>query len=162
QHRALATLAHALYETDELRLNDLRLVRQCTLEPGFSWDDIERRAGQDGSRESFHAIAALMAPLQRALLGASCCPVDLTGRRMATVTRAMWIGEPLRALERAHGTPRMPWRLPKIYSKAHFVARLMTQPERAPEQRVPDLLWTGWNLIANRWHLRSCPGAVVA
>lgn len=161
---ALATLAHALYETDQVRLMDLRVLRLCTASQGFAWDAVERRAVDAGWGFGFHAIVSLASALEEQLAGTSCVPADLRRRATAAVERSAWAGGPLASAREAarRGTPDLPWRLPKSWSKAHYIARLMTQPTRSPEERLEDLVATVWNLAANRWGLRARPGSIIA
>jgi thymidylate kinase len=161
---AMATLAHSLYETDQVRLNDLRLLRLCAAEAGFSWDEVEGRAGAAGWRAGLHAIVLLAAFLEESLAGTSCVPAPLVARARETVSRSGWMGSAQAAARRAarEGTPPMPWRFSRAWSKAHYVARLLTQPARAPEERLQDLAATAWNLAANRWGLRCRPASLIA
>jgi len=135
----LATLAHALYETDQIRLADLRIVRRCAARSGFDWEAVLERAAGRGWEAGLGSILTIVASLERALYGGSMIPA--------------------RILEAAR---RLPLPLSRVHSKRQFLIKLARQPTRAPDERIADVLATVWELAANRLKLRCRPAVLIS
>ncbi len=161
----LITLAHALYETDQLRLADLRAVRLCAGEPAFDWEAVFARAKERCWETGFCAMLVLASAIEMSLYGASRVPPDILTRARAALDGSWWAGRYIHAAG-ARLIKRPPERLPfpivKAYAKLHYLARLMNEAGRSPAGRFTDVGATVCNLAANRLRLRCRPAAVVS
>ncbi|HEY3175149.1 MAG TPA: nucleotidyltransferase family protein [Candidatus Polarisedimenticolia bacterium] len=162
----LTTLAHSLYETDEVRLSDLRAVRQSVTTPGFDWERILSRVRRNGWTRGFFSILRIAAALETALWGASAVPSELLqGPARAELAGTRWARRHVERTEDAVGRgplAGLPHRIPKRYTKLHYLMRLIASPDRAGDERLADLFATAWNLLANRLRLRCRPAAIVS
>ncbi|HKY32794.1 MAG TPA: nucleotidyltransferase family protein [Candidatus Polarisedimenticolia bacterium] len=160
---ALITLAHSLYETDQVRLSDLRNLRLCAAAQGFDWEEAEAKAVQGAWGIGFHSILLIASAVERSLYGHASAPQALLARAAAEVDRRRWARGRVRrvASEAARGPVALPYPVSRVYSKVHYLVRLATEPSRSPDERAVDVAATAWNLAANRWGLRCRPAAVI-
>ncbi len=163
--RVIATLAHSLYETDEIRLNDLRTVRHAAGSPAFDWEMVLTRVRERGWTDGFRSILVLFAALEARVFGDTRVPRALQDRARDALRGGRWDGRWVtRRAERIarDQDPVLPHGIPKLYSKMHYFERLGRDPARGPEDRLADMGATVWNLVANRLRLRCRPAAVVS
>jgi len=163
--RVVTTLAHALYETDQVRLADLRTLRLAVADPAFSWEAARARVAERGWEDGFFAIITIVAAVEVCILGSSCIPDALRATAFARMEESAWAGRYARRLAATIGRaapPSLPLRLSKINSKVHYVERLMRQRDRAPDERLADVVAAGWNLLEGRLKLRCRPAVVVS
>ena len=161
----MTSLAHALYETDELRLSDMRGLRLFAGTNGFDWDAIRERVEATGWNVGFSAALRLAVALEKTLYGDTVVPVDQRERARHVLSGAAWARRYVNRVEaRLDASPpeRLPYPLSKVYSKMHTINRIATEPSRTPDERVVDLLATGWNLVANRLRLRCRPAVILS
>ena len=163
--RLVTTLAHALYETDQVRLSDLRTLRLAVADPAFSWEAARARVAERGWEDGFFAIITIVAAVEARILGSSCIPDALRATAFARMEESAWAGRYARRLAATIGRtapPSLPLRLSKVNSKVHYVERLMRQSDRAPDERLADVVAAGWNLLEGRLKLRCRPAVVVS
>ncbi|MFQ5700994.1 MAG: nucleotidyltransferase family protein [Acidobacteriota bacterium] len=165
EDRIIALLAHCLYETDQIRLADLRTLRGCLRDADFAWERVLERVKQRGWWLGFCSILTITAALERSLYGSSCVPPTYLEMAGDTVARCAWAGWYVRRKVRALSTgppASLPLPLSKVHSKAHFVERLARETTRTPDERLVDILATIGNLAANRLHLRCRPAVLIS
>lgn len=160
----LITLAHSLYETDQIRIADLRALRLCGAEPSFDWSAASGRVRDRGWSIGFFSILLMMAAVERSLYSGSRVPAEILEQGTRAVAGARWArGQVHKVIASLEGAPPrlMPLPISKIYSKVHYLARLLGEARRSPDERLVDVLATVWNLLSNRLHLRCRPAPVI-
>ncbi len=161
----LTTLAHALYETDQIRLADLRIVRHCVSGAGFDWDVVLGRAASQGWSEGLGSIITIVASAEKALYGGSSMPAAILDGARRAVTSSRWVGTyPLRMSRHLAGAPpaTLPLPLSRVHSKRQFLIKLAGQPSRSPDERIADVLATVRELAANRIKARCRPAVLIS
>lgn len=161
----LTTLAHSLYETDQIRLADLRAIRGASADPDLDWKVALARVRERGWSVGFSSILLIVESLERTLYGASQLPAEIVRGARECVDGAFWARRYVRrAVARlgAAEAPETPLPISKVYSKIHYTARLLTESSRSPDERVVNLIATVSALAANRLRLRCRPAAVVS
>jgi len=164
EDRVVIALAHSLYETDQLRMSDLRTIRLAVASEGFDWEGVAEAVETRWSA-GFAAILTIASGLERALSGRSCVPEERLDSARRVLARARWAGRHVeRVLARMAAEPPgdMPFGLSKTYSKMHTIARIVKERSRGPEERAADVIATGWNLLANRLRMRCRPAAIIS
>jgi len=161
----LTTLAHWFYEDKRLTLQDVVKSAHC-LRQGVDWDEMYRIATWRGWRDGLNASLLLHSRQEHALYGQTLVP--------ASILEEAWRGIPDWArmwLERLAATaprPRsgeaeagMPLRIPFLFSKAFFYAKLIRDPSRSTAQKAKDLVvHTGYGTKL-RLHIHSQPAMLV-
>ena len=154
-----ATLAHTILETDEVRLNDLRMARWC-LGRGASVDAL-----LDQAREGRWLAAAASA---LAIYDAACrlaAGEPLLGSEDDRRVREIMARSPLerlllgRAVRAFPAAP--PFLLPRLHSKVRLARLILGDDRRDFDRRFFDLAASGWNLLANRARVRCRPASLI-
>ena len=161
----LITLAHSLYETDQIRLADLRVLRLCAALPGFDWAQVEERAAVARWSRGLASILTLAVALERSVYGSTKVPDAVVASARSLVDERRWtrahVSGVIARLDGAREAP-MPFPLSKLWSKAHAGAVMLRAPGRAAGERLEDLVSTAWSLLANRLRLRCRPPILVS
>ena len=157
----IITIAHALYETDQIRLSDLRAIRMAVSNPAFDAASVLARVARRGWLTGFNAMIAIVEALERALYGESLLPPSLRTAGPARPPARSFAARSVAALA-SKGAHRLPFPMPKRFTKGHYLRYLLTNPDRSGDERIADLIATATNLSANRLHLRCRPAVIVS
>jgi thymidylate kinase len=160
----LITLAHSLYETDQIRLSDLRALRLAAGDPGFDWSVAIERARRHGWTTGFFSILTIAADLEQVVFGATRVPAGIRRQAGQALEGSMWARLYVARMKRACGPdlPDLPYPLSRTWSKIHAAALMMAAPDRSPDERLMDLVSTAENLLATRMKLRCRPPVLVS
>lgn len=160
----LITLAHCLYETDRIRISDMRAVRKACSSPGLDWDSVSRAAEARGWSTGFRSALLIFAAFERALYTDPRIPSEIIVRSRVALGATRWARAPVARMESAleKGPVPAPLAISKVYSKMHTIERLLGEAERSPDARLADVCAMLWNLAANRLGLRCRPAVVIA
>ena len=161
----LITLAHSLYETDQVRLSDLRILKAATRGPELDWRCLIDRAHAMGWSRGLATMLGIVAAVERSVYGVSVVPADVLRQAEATAGPAWWPRVHTRATLRRipdDAPAPLPFPLSRLWSKAHAASVMIHSRDRARLRRLADLGSTAWNLLANRWRLRTRPAVLVS
>lgn len=160
----LVTLAHSLYETDQIRLSDLRALRVCTADAALDWPRVTQRVERQGWLVGFSSILMVISSLEKHIFGATTVPERVRDEAGATLEGSRWARVYVdRMMRRAEdGDPPLPYLLSRVWSKVHAVLLMMSRSGRSTGERLADLLSTAWNLFTNRLKLRCRPPVLVS
>lgn len=150
--------AHALYENKGVRLVDLARAGYALRQPDFEWGRVFATAERTGWLDGLAGMLWLWDALVRALSGRSPLPSEVmeAARQMAP---AAFVD----ALDRQlHGPVSFPFPIPFKMSKRLFLAKMWRSPDRAPRQRLKDIVVHVVYGTRRRMGIRSQPGAVYA
>lgn len=163
----LTVLAHALFETDQIRLSDLRSIRMASSGPGIRWDEVERRADRHGWLTGFSAIAIIAAAVERRLMGETTLPRAVEsgcrerlarcplGRRYASRVERRLADEAVEAIG-------APFAISRAHSKAQAWMAILRREDLRPGEPIAEIFAIAWNLLANRFGLRCRPAAILS
>jgi thymidylate kinase len=159
----MITLAHCLYETDRIRMSDMRAVRQACSSPSFDWDTVFRAVDERGWTTGFRASLLLFAAFERALHDDPRIPSEIVTSSRITLGKKRWARGHVRRVESAleRGSVSSPLPISRAYSKMHTLARLLGEAERSPDMRLADVIAMAWNLVANRLKVRCRPAIII-
>ena len=153
-----ATIAHTIFETDQIRLSDLRIARRSLIRGARVEDLIEEAARgrwlaaaasglllYDGAAEA--GGVTLLAPEERRLAEEA-------------LERYPWAA---RASKRILGSagPCYPFVLPRWFSKEHLVRLVLADDRRDGQRKVFDLGASAWNLVSARLRIRCRPACLI-
>lgn len=155
----VVTVAHTVFETDQVRLGDLLIVARA-LTAGATPGGLLDRA----ERGSWPAAAAaglrLFDEVARRAGGRDL--LDRQGREIVDRTLAA-SGWAMRRVESILSKPLadLPLVLPRRFSKEILLRHLVGRPGKDPGERVADVAATAWNLLATRLRIRQRPAGLV-
>ncbi len=155
----VATVAHTILETDEVRLSDL-LTTRFSLDRGASVARFLR-----GARDARWLPGAASGLLIYDAIFETATGEPLLGSADRDLARAGLDEHPWarrlhgRVLRR--GCTALPFRLPRHFAKLHLLRLILRDDRRDPERRFLDLAASGWNLLANRLRLRTRPASLI-
>ena len=160
----LITLAHSLYETDQIRLSDLRALRLAASSAGFDWSRAIDRARRRGWETGFFSILSIVAELENLVYGTTKVPAEVRRQADQALQRSMWSRAYVERMKPGHAgvVPDLPYPLSKPWSKLQAAMLMLKAPGRSPDERVMDLISTAGNLLATRMKLRCRPPVLVS
>jgi thymidylate kinase len=154
-----ATVAHTILETDQVRLSDLRTARFC----------LDRGASVAGLLQGARDARWLPGAASGLLIYDSVCEtatgapmLDSAERELAraALDEHIWARR-LHGRVLRQGCAALPFQLPRHFAKLHLLRLILRDDRRDPERRFLDLAASGWNLLANRLRVRTCPASLI-
>jgi len=169
----LTTLAHYFYEDKRVTLLDVLKCAHC-LRQGVDWDEVYRIATWRGWRDGLNVSLLLYAYQERALYGETLVPLvilEQAWRELPAWTQALlerYLGLSAEAarcegewVRAKAGIQEVPLRIPFIFSKLLFYAKLVRDPTRSTMRKLKDLaVHTGYGTKL-RMHIHSQPRMLV-
>lgn len=152
----LTNLAHWFYEDKRLTLQDAAKCAYCVRQ-GVDWDEVYRIASWRGWSDGLSVALLLYAFQDEMLYGSTAVP--------ASVLERAWRNTPAwaRLLLRAYsqGRAAVPLRIPFLFSKLFFYAKLVRDPTRSIARKIKDLAVHTAYGIKLRLHIHSQPSFLV-
>lgn len=160
RHAMAITLAHTVFETDQIRLGDLLIVREAAM-GGATASSLLDSAG-DGAWEPAAAAGLRLYDVTARAAGAPGVLDEGEALRVEEILdRNPWARRRIRAIV-ATGMGAFPVKLPRAFSKEHLVRHLLGDRRREPGRRFLDLASSVWSLAANRLRVRTLPAGLIA
>jgi len=153
------TIAHTVFETDQVRLGDLLIAAEASA-GGASIPDLLERAERGGWPVAAAAGLRLYDAVGRRSGGPGLLHGEAEARVASTLSTNPWALKRVERILAREGT-ELPFLLPRRFSKAHLVHYVLADPRRAPDEKLADLAATAWNLLATRLRLRQRPASLI-
>nr|MBC7244138.1 nucleotidyltransferase family protein [Chloroflexota bacterium] len=162
----LITLAHCFYEDKRVTLLDMLKFAHC-LRQGVDWTEVYRVATWRGWRDGLNVALLFFAYQEWVLYGESLVPLPILQKAWHGIPAwAQWFlqhylsEQAIRALcsgqqDKQVGRVHVPLRIPFLFSKSFFYAKLLRDPTRSAARKFKDVaLHTGYG-IKLRLRIRS-------
>ncbi len=153
------TIAHTVFETDQVRLGDLLIAAEAAA-AGASLPDLLEMAERGGWPVAAAAGLRLYDAVGRRSGGPGLAGGEAEAKVASMLASSPWALKGVERILAREGT-ELPFLLPRRFSKAHLVHYVIADPARAPDEKLSDLAATAWNLLATRLRLRQRPASLI-
>ncbi len=133
----LTVTAHAVFENDRIKLGDLWKVRHLLGEGDLDWDYCRGIARSLGWEIGYDLILFLFPACEDRLWGASKIPAARRQEAEARLERS-WVG--WRARQILRRPVRFPMPLSRLFTKALFYRKILTNPASSPGRKFRHLM----------------------